>query len=366
MIAAEVGGSADPYFLQAFFRSDTGQALLTAAQQVTAAPTLSTEELAETEVPVPSSEIQRAIGNKVRKAERLLELARDAEVSFTNWMAAASKSERMTGPGIKMLSHSPAATIADSYWVREFDPGDRVDPWPYHIAPRTVQAHLLKIAKAPRFGQFFSIRPGQSKRRASLDSNDHHISILHVDSDGHIDWAAARTERVEGEGVELHPGDVLYSLLNPKETRVGYIPPEFGGDAVASTEFAILEPADDYQDCPYLLCAILRSDWIRVQATFLTRSSSLSRRRLLESDLMRILIPWNGDAAVEVNRRLERAVGARNESSALVAEAKAATEALIDGTVDHARLLADGVETDEWLSRNPSPFHDGAINDATN
>ena len=88
MIAAVLDHNvADPFFLHAFFQSSLGRHILFGIQKITAQPTISTEELAKVLVQDPSFEIQRAIGNKILKAERLRELAEACYQTVSNEFA---------------------------------------------------------------------------------------------------------------------------------------------------------------------------------------------------------------------------------------------------------------------------------------
>ncbi|WP_200386003.1 hypothetical protein [Thiocapsa imhoffii] len=90
----------DPYFLHSFLRSQLGQTILISMQKVTAQPTLGTSDLALLEVPYPDPVIQRAIGNKVRKAERLRETGeralRRAESTIDGLKGTFSRSKQRT------------------------------------------------------------------------------------------------------------------------------------------------------------------------------------------------------------------------------------------------------------------------------
>jgi len=76
MIAVEIDHEkADPYYVQAFFQSQIGYNLLLSIQKTTAQPTISTTELSNIRIPLPDINTQRAIGNKLLKAERLIEMS---------------------------------------------------------------------------------------------------------------------------------------------------------------------------------------------------------------------------------------------------------------------------------------------------
>jgi hypothetical protein len=190
----------------------------------------------------------------------------------------------------------------------------------------------------------------------SLGDGDFHIGVLDVDPSGGIAWNHAASTRYDGSGVAVESGDLLYSCLNPKEARACVLPKNGDGRMIASLEFSVLRPTSAYDSYPYLLAAMLRSPWVRVQSSFMTRSSSLSRRRLQEDDLLKVLIPWCEDDVELLNRRMGIATGAGEEAIRLVAQAKTAVESLIDGTLNEERLLVESTEIEAWLKQNPSPY----------
>jgi hypothetical protein len=346
----------DPWYLVADLVQDYAQSWRTRLRQNITVEFTPYDELAEIPVIVPDQVIQRAVGNKLRKAERLRQLAEDARAAFAEWLTRAARQDLLLPAALDYLWHSPDTTCPDSSWATDFDPSDRIDPWPHHVAVRTTREHLRKSAQAASLGEYFSVESGRVSRAARQPGDgDHHISVLHVGATGRINWTAAATERVDGEGIQVERGDVLFSLLNPKETRVAHIPEDFAGTAVASTEFAILRLAERYAPYPYLLSQVLRSPWVRVQSSFLTRSSSLSRRRLQENDLYGLYLPWDVNGADKLNDKLFRALDADTESGQLVKQADNDVKALIAGTCDKQRLLDESKQIEIWLKRNPPP-----------
>ena len=310
------------------------------------------------DLPVPNVEtpIARAIGNKVRKAERLRELAEDANASFLRWISIATELEKLGVNEAKFLDHIPSKTCRDKAWVEEIDLADRMDPWPHHVAPRTIRGHLEHLQQTMTFDDIFEVVTENRKRFSPpLAPNCYHISILDVDAGGQIDWGNAAKTRYDGTGIEIRPGDILYPTLNPQETRVAYVSAEESAVIAASPEFSTLCLKEEFSDYPYLTTAVLRSKWVRVQASFLTRSSSLSRRRLAEHDFGKILIPWSPLSLDELEKKLAIASDAYVQAGALVEQAKSNVEALISNTLDLDALQAESAAIEAWLSTNPSP-----------
>lgn len=68
-----LGAEYDPYYVAAFFMSNIGQLFLKRWEVGSVQPRINIEDLREISFPHISLAIQRAIGNKIRKAERLIE-----------------------------------------------------------------------------------------------------------------------------------------------------------------------------------------------------------------------------------------------------------------------------------------------------
>lgn len=350
----------DAHFIQAYLLSPTGQSLKKRLCSNTTISYIDPESFRNLRVPQPAAKTQQAIGNKVRKAERLRELAEDAQASFMNWLSAATKTERLSVGELPFLEHVPSDTCSDKAWITDFDPADRVDPWPHHVVPRTIRGHLRQFARTRCFKEVFEVTTDARPRISPpLAPNCYHLSILDIDAAGRIDWDHAAKTRYDSLGVTIRAGDILYSTLNPQETRIGYVPAGITGTIAASPEFSTLRLRQEFEDSPYLATAVLRSNWVRVQASFLTRSSSLSRRRLAEDDLAKILLPWNQEGSSELEKKLQFAADASVQASSLVDQAKADVEALVSNTLDLDSLHEGSAAIESWLAANPSPSNAG-------
>ena len=322
----------DPYFYQAFLTSDTGQLLKRRVTSNTTINYIDPDSFRRFLVPVVDEPIQRAIGNRVRKAERLRELAASARLELDRWIEGNAAGDLLASGDRLFLDHSPSSTIRDWCWATRVATSDRIDPWPHHVAPRTIRSHLQRHGHTITLAQL-ARRVTSSRPRIEFTDptqRGHYISVLDVDADGRIDWENARVSRYTGNGLELQPGDILYSRINPRQPRVAAIPTNAKGLLVGSPEFVVLRPLTSLHGHPNLLAVVLRSGWVRVQATFLTRSSSLSRRRIDEEDLDQILVPWSDDRLDEMEGIVMSALDGDVEANELVASARADVESLID------------------------------------
>lgn len=125
----------DPHFVMAYFLSPTGQLLKRRLTSNTTISYIDPESFRSLRVPLPPQEVQRAIGNKVRKAERLRELSRLA------YAAVDAKIHELYG----RLPKGESSEL--SVWVRPIQLGEsRLDAW-FHRPLYLRMAHDLQLRK---------------------------------------------------------------------------------------------------------------------------------------------------------------------------------------------------------------------------
>lgn len=342
----------DSHFIAATLTAEIGNKQIRRFGLGTILNYLGVESSRKVKIPYPDKSLQRAIGNKLRKAERLREMAETSRQHFNNWIK-----EIVNGPDLlriePYLLQSPDNTISAFKFVNNIN--DRLDPWPHHPAINNVEKYL-ECLNLPRVRDLLHLVTQERGRikSLSLKAEDYYISVLHINNEGNIAWSSAQTERPSGDGIEVFPGDILFSGLNPKEKHIGCIPSGVKGKLLCSPEFSVLTSKDN--KITFLLSEILRTNWVRVQATFLSRSSSLSRRRLNEDDLLNIYLPFNHKDSEMLNQEIAEYASWLYDSELLITQAKADVEALIEGALDEDKLLAESAEIERWLQDNPSPY----------
>lgn len=344
---------ADPYFYWAFVQSPSGTKLLERWVSGTAQPGINLGDLKTLFIPWPDLRVQRAIGNNVRKAQQMRAFADATKQHFAHWLSDASNEAELPLSHRAYLNHSPGNTCSDAAWITDFDPADRIDPWAHHVAIRSIRKHLKERSHTQLLGELFEIVTPQRERVfPPSDGRSYYLSILDVDFDGRIDWSHALLTRYDSPGVCVQPGDILLSTLNPQEPRVCYIDVTGKESMAASPEFAVLRLKDAVRGLPFVLCEILRSLWIRVQSSFLTRSSSLSRRRIAEEDLKLLLIPWNDSDLHALNERLKLVSEWQFDGLGLLQRATCEIEELLNGTLNSDSVVQEGRRIEEWLESN--------------
>lgn len=129
-----------------------------------------------------------------------------------------------------------------------------------------------------------------TKERKSYyaDEEIKHISVLHVNSDGTIDFRQVKDFVPVSKGRACEPGDVIFSRINPRIPRIAVII-ETEYKLVCSNEFEILKARQGIN--PYFLAAVLRLPGVSQQILNLTSGTSSSHSRIKTDQLKEVLIP---------------------------------------------------------------------------
>lgn len=335
---------ADPFFLHAFFQSSIGKCILFGIQKITAQPTIATEELAKVRVPGPSPEIQRAIGNKIRKAERLRELAEmeDAAILIT----------------IEEILGCPDITDFQQrcYWVSEDDISSyRLNSSEYHPYNLRTEKMLLNRYNGVRLKEIL-LAPNDISGGATPEGAnycDKGIGFLRVQN-----ILPNRLDRTDLVYIDNLTDNILRrSRIRPRDivmTITGY-----PGNACCVAEDEL--PLNINQHSvrfhvkkswnPYFIAAFLNSPYGKRQIE--RRAVGGTRSALDYPSVLSIVVPnlplmqqdLIGGHAREYVRLLK-------ESEVLVDEAKEDVNLLVQGNLDIDCLINNDKETTLWLQHN--------------
>ena len=179
------------------------------------------------------------------------------------------------GGGVRFISRAPLAAEVSARDATTLDPS-RVDP-------EAVAARHALLETGVAFREL--LRPAKRRQR-TLTGSVPFVSVLHIDDLGAVAWHEARIYRPMTPGLEAHPHDVIFSLLNPRKLRATVIPADVGR-VCCSSEFGVFESVGD----PYEILVLLHHPLVRAQLSPLGRGTSSSRRRIAAEDLLDVLAP---------------------------------------------------------------------------
>jgi type I restriction-modification system DNA methylase subunit len=144
------------------------------------------------------------------------------------------------------------------------------------------------------------------------------LSVLHVISEGILDFGAMQTYSPKTPGVPVKPGEVLLSRINPRIPRV-LVVPELGRPILCSTEFEVMRAKREID--PYQIAFLLLSKSVQAQIQSLTSGTSASHNRIRTKDLARVTLPVPSSGTVAA-RRLKRKLGEYRQVLARMMEAQ--------------------------------------------
>lgn len=181
-------------------------------------------------------------------------------------------------PKVEFLSHVPLGALVPLDGLRTLDPA-RVDPGIVFSRAALADGRGLPLR---RF-----LRPVRRGHLRSADDVNAFVSVLHIDDLGAVAWHEAVGYRPATPGQIAEPGDLIFSLLNPRKLRATVIPSAVG-TVLCSSEFGVFKTIE-YD--PYETLVLLHHPLVRAQLLPLGRGTSSSRRRIGPDDLLDVLVP---------------------------------------------------------------------------
>lgn len=342
IVGVRLKNDVDPYFLQAFLSSTTGQLQAMRWRQGNAHPHLGLEGIREWMIPTPRGAVGRAIGNLLRKAERL------SEVATTDSQQRAAEIDKCFGQSSR-LQHRTTG------WVSQASLGsNRIDAWfnqPFYIdlsESLQLRRDLIPLSEVTQLVT-------NTVRFESLDCkcfDYYEISDVSADSQTIASKPVAIDERPSRAKYEVHSGDILVSTVRPNLKGIAIVP-DGVHYAVCSSGFSVIRAHD--LPTAYYLRACLLSDVATHQLMRWNTGAvypAIDRRVPLS-----VLVPrLRKEQIEEIGGSLHRSAKDLALATDLANRARACIEALIDGTLDEPVLLGESTEIESWLNQTPSPI----------
>jgi type I restriction enzyme S subunit len=329
----------DPYYITAALNADFAGVQLKRFGLGTILQYLGVADTRSVEVPVPGPNLQSAIGNKLRKAERLREKASAGQ------SRAIEQLDSWYG-GIDWNGYEPFGWMAVSCFE-----GSRLDAWFYQPSYRKMEETLRLRSGLVQVAAIASPAVEVVDYSKCPDSHFQYFEIADVEAESGtisskniaVNEAPSRAKyRVTAE-------DVLVSTVRPNRKGIALVPAGTSF-AVCSSGFAVLRCSSS--EIAHYLRASLAHD---VATHQLMRWNTGATYPAIDRDVpLFVMIPWPSEDAVRaVGRQLQQSAVDYLASQRLVDEARSHLEAMIDGTLDADALVAEGKEIDRWLDQSP-------------
>lgn len=329
MIAGLPKKNIDTHYVCSFFKSNHGFQLLLAAQKVTAQPTIGTTEIGNTEIPIPDAIAQKYIGDKVRQAERLRAWAKTLDINITAYFA-----DLVANPLPPRVSWLAKKEDLDSYRInpKQYDPvvlnliyrakanGMRLEPLSELIGARQIAG-----GATPKGAQYFDkgvlFARVQNVKPLRLDLSD----AVYIDQSADEELARSRCATNDIIlTITGYPGTA--SLVTEEDLPVNI--------NQHSVRFNI---RDDIE--PGYVCAALNSKFLKYQVDRLAIGGT--RDALDYPSVGRLLIPrYESELEQKIGEQARSVIAAEKLSQRLTNAAKLFVEALIEGSLTEADLIA--------------------------
>lgn len=336
----------DIYYLIAFFGTRYGQKLLEREAVGSVQRHLNLEDLPDIEVALPRDlNLQHAIGNKVRKAERLRELAFKLKEDLNKELLSIGF-ENVTVPRRGVTWKKPEEIfdrINSIYWQN----------WYQEVSKRIYADSWVKLSSIVEF---------KTGCKPHLKYNNREVY--------YVDLSTINNDMViigEPQIAQLLPSRAHYQLENEDIvlTSVGgwdstnslshnaFICFEMPGILIGSSGFSVIKNKS-FLPTGYIY-AILNSEWFTAYKFQQLRGTTLPT--VSKEDLGNANIPVISEKQMlDIDSKVRKYVDYIHRSPILIISAKSDVEALIEGTLDEAKLLAESAEIEQWLKENPSPY----------
>lgn len=338
--------SDDPYYVALFLNSSLGMSQSMRLVSGGVLGHVMPNPVKRLRILAPHSRIQKAIGSKVRKAERLQRTAKARQDTVAHqmddWYSRIVIDEQGTYGWLDRVNLSPGRVDAwfnQPKYVEMADSLDsRRDLMPARELCRLVRATVKWNEWPADAFDYFEIG-GVDGQPGSVTSQTVKVSS-----------APSRAKFV------VAPWDVLVSTVRPNLKNIALVS-ETVTRAVCSSGFSVLRA-----DTPVIagfLWACLTHDVATAQ---LMRWNTGGTYPAIERTVpLDILIPNPDEAAIaETGQMVVDMIRRNAESKALIEAAKQDVESLVAGTLDEAKLMQEGEELAAWLESEPIPESTGS------
>ena len=289
-------------------------------------PAIAEEEVMSLKIPIPSPEIQKYIGDKVRRAEELREeaitLQKDIDILLDVDMLL-EETDR-----INNIFHSKVN------WTNEINIVDRIDPNFYQKKYRTTIEKLGD--NKVELGELVKI----SKRRYQTGDINKYIEISSINNSfGTIDEVEElRPEEIPTSAKhQVKEGDILVSLVRPTRKAISIVTKEYD-NAICTGGFAVLQSKGKVP--VEFLTAVLRTNFAGIQ--FERYCTGSTYPTINENDVVKIFIPQYSEKQInKITEKYRRIIESIYRSKKLIQEAKQDVEDLIEGNFEMSKLNND-------------------------
>ncbi|WP_189910981.1 restriction endonuclease subunit S [Clostridium cochlearium] len=311
----------DEYYISTFLNSRYGQSILDREKTVSAQPTVNMGRIRKIPIPIPSPEVQKYIGEKVRRAEELRE--------------ESKKSKKKYECIIKDIYCDTDAKKFPSgiYFVNNYDFDEkslRIDSNFYHPLYNYENIkckHIIKLSELAKL-----------KKNSKIMAKEEYI--YYEIGDLSTSKVLEDKERIMGSKLpgraklELRMNDIIISLVQESIEVTSYVDMKLK-NALTTNGCAVLEPKD--KSLSAYLYAIMSSEFFIAQKCKYISGTNI--RSMSKDDLLDMSIPIVEQKIIDKIVELVNIEFSNiRKAKQLIQKAKQDVEDLIEGKFDMSKL----------------------------
>ena len=317
----------DSYYLFAVLKTSNSIGQLVRKTSGGLYPAVSEQDVMEIEIPIPSPEIQKYIGDKVRKAEELREEAKTLQKEIDILLE------------VDMLLKEETDKVYNIYdskinWTNEINIEDRIDP---NFYQKKYISTIEKLGNNKvRLEKYVRI----TKIRYQTGNINKYIEISSINNSfGTIDEVEElRPEEIPTSAkYQVKEGDILVSLVRPTRKAISIVTKEYD-NAICTGGFAVLQSKGKVP--VEFLTAVLRTNFVGIQ--FERYCAGSTYPTINEDDVVKVFIPMYSENQInKITENYRRIIDNIYTSKKLIEEAKQDVEDLIEGNFDMSKVKAN-------------------------
>lgn len=317
----------DSYYLFAVLKTSNSIGQLVRKTSGGLYPAVSEQDVMGIEIPIPSSEIQKYIGDKVRKAEELREEAKTLQKEIDILLE------------VDMLLKEETDKVYNIYdskinWTNEINIEDRIDP---NFYQKKYISTIEKLGNNKvRLEKYVRI----TKIRYQTGNINKYIEISSINNSfGTIDEVEElRPEEIPTSAkYQVKEGDILVSLVRPTRKAISIVTKEYD-NAICTGGFAVLQSKGKVP--VEFLTAVLRTNFVGIQ--FERYCAGSTYPTINEDDVVKVFIPMYSENQInKITENYRRIIDNIYTSKKLIEEAKQDVEDLIEGNFDMSKVKAN-------------------------
>jgi type I restriction enzyme, S subunit len=314
------------------------------------------DQLREIPVPFYHERIQQAIGNKIRKAERLRELAKFFLDSSFSQMENALMALGVKGVVIDSNSVDAERDSYHSTFIKSNVLDHRLNASAYR--PNLISV-IENLSTTPLTKSLQEISKSKIHQGATPVFADKGQKCLKTKNILGVFLDEEDTEFVSYDFVSNNPRSKIYTntiLINRQGAgSIGRCGVYLGAEPIwISDSLFKVELKDEYDPC---YVSLFLSSWTGKRLIERGIQGSTGQLSLAQEHVQNLPIPIiDKDIQTQIGDKVRAAYKSRISVQQYIKHAKSDIESLIDGTLDEDKLLAEGEEIEQWLKDNPSPY----------